>query len=336
MSRNSKAWGGLILAVVVLAAAVLLFRPRAMPPPGTGTAAATLPSRPSPSWPRTFRDALGSEVTLAGPAQRLVTMSPNLAEIVCAVGAGGQLVGVDAFTKYPPEAATKEKIGGITNPDLERILALSPDLVLVSRGLDRALIDRLKALGLRVLAFDPQSLDQVLDLIGEIGRICGKEAQAEQLTASLAARRDRVRAAAPSGPQPVRVLLTIAWDGLFVAGLSSFANDLIETAGGVNAVARMPGIPPEKPWPNVTRELVVLSDPQLIILAGEEAAPGSGGAAGALAWLRGDKAWAGLSAVRTGQVVVLDADLLTIPGPRLFDGLEQLAAAVREAAGKAG
>jgi iron complex transport system substrate-binding protein len=336
MVRNTKLIGGLLAALILLGAGVLLFRPRVMPPPEAGTPAADTvagqraASRPSASWPRTFTDALGNQVTLAGPARRIVTMSPNLAEIVCALDASEALVGVDDFTKYPPAVAAKAKIGGIINPDLERILALTPDLVLISRGLDKPLIEKLKSLKLPIFATDPRNLEQVRGLIRQVGELCGRPAEAARLVDSLAARQEAVRLEARARP-PVRVLLAVAWDGLFVAGATSFAGDLIRTAGGDNVVARMQGIDPQKPWPNVTRELVVLADPQLLVFAGKEAAPVPGGAEATLRWLRQDQGWAGLSAVRTGQVTVIDQDLLTIPGPRLWDGLEKLAEAIGEA-----
>jgi iron complex transport system substrate-binding protein len=292
-------------------------------------------SASSAAWPQSFTDALGSSLTLAQPAQRIVALSPNLAEIVCAVGAGDQLVGVTDFVHYPPEAAAKPHVGGVINPDLEKIVALNPDLVLVSRGLDRPVVDRLRTLNFQVYASDPQSLEEVFALVEQVGAMSGHETQARQLVAGLRQRRDRVVAQAKALPARPRVMLAIDWKGLFVAGACSFAQDLLSQSGGVNVVAAMPGISPQKPWPNVTRELVVSADPQVIILAGAEAAPVGGDAAATLRLLREDKAWANLSAVRNGKVSILDADLLTLPGPRLVDGMERLVA-IFAAAAKAG
>jgi iron complex transport system substrate-binding protein len=277
----------------------------------------------------TFTDALGVTVTLPHPAQRIICMSPNLAEIVCAIGAGGQLVGVDDFTKYPPEAAAKPKIGGIINPDLEKLLALQPDLLLVARGLDKTRIAKLRDLACPVATFDPQSLAQVLTAITEIGRLTGHESQAAQVVAGLGQRLERVRAAAKAAPGPrPRVLLVIAWDGLYVGGTGGFANDMITEAGGINAVALMKGISPDAPWPVTTRELVVVSDPQVIIFAGNSATPSGQSLAETLKTLRADAAWAELSAVKTGRVYLLPEDPLTIPGPRLFDGVEAMQRAI--------
>jgi iron complex transport system substrate-binding protein len=257
-------------------------------------------------------------------------MSPSLAEIVCDLGAGGQLVGVDDFTKYPAEAAAKPKIGGIINPNLESVLAVQPDLVLAARGVDAAVLKRLQeTAGLAALSYDPQSLEQILDTITQMGRICGREAEAARLVGQLRARQQAVaaRVAARGGVRP-RVMLVIAWDGLFIAGAQSFADDLITTAGGENAARLMTGLPARQSFPTVTREMVVMADPQLLIFAGVHALPEGGTAPGMLEWLRRDPAWRNLAAVKTGSVVIVDQDLVTLPSPRLWEGLEAVAEAV--------
>lgn len=330
--NRARYLGGLILASLLFAGAMLLFRPRGVPPPGPGSA--QVPAAPSASAePVTFTDALGYSITLPEPAQRIITMSPNLAEMLCAIGAGTQLVGVDDFTDYPPEAAAKPKIGGIINPDLERLVALQPDLLMVARGLDKERIQRLRDLACPVATFDPQSLEEVLSSLALVGRITGREQQAGRVIRNLRRRLGLVRSGTESylrthaGKRP-RVLLVISWEGQFVGGLGGFADDLIRTAGGENAVARMQGIDPEKPWPTVTRELIVVSDPQLIIFTGTMATPKGLDAGGTLRFLRQDAAWARLSAVRNGQILVLPEDPLTVPGPRLFDGVEELQKAI--------
>ena len=325
-----------VVALLILAAAVgaliLLFQPRVMPPPGGGEAPRPANSPSLEGWPRTFTDSLGQTATFARPVQRVVTMSPNLAEIVCAVGAADCLVGVDDYTAYPPEAAAKPKIGGIINPNLESVLAVRPEVVLVARGVDKQVMQRLQEVGgLQMLSYDPQTLDQVLDSIGEIGRLVGKDAEAKRLVASLRARKQAVqqRVAAAGEPRP-RVMLIVSWDGLYVAGRESFGNDLIETAGGENVVEKMPGVKTD-PWPGITRELVVMGDAEVMVFAGEHALPVAGEEEGILARLRRDGAWRELSAVKNGKVLIVDADLVTLPSPRLFEGLEKVAATIANA-----
>ena len=357
---------GALVVAVALGAVVLLFQPRVMPPPGSGTAAGPAgspasaevgggrslvgggeadrsASAPSPNdllattsgWPRQFTDSLGHTATLAHPARRVVTMSPNLAEILCAIGAGSQLVGVDDFTKYPPEAAAKPKLGGIINPNMESILAVQPDLVLAARGVDAAVLKRLQETGgLATLSYDPQTLEQILETIREMGEVCGHEQQAERVVARLRERQKAVadRVAARGGPRP-RVMVVIAWDGLFIAGQPSFVDDLITAAGGENVARLMKGLPERQSFPTTTREMVVMADPQLLIFAGIHSLPAGGDEQGILEWLRRDPAWRDLAAVKTGSVVIVDQDLVTLPSPRLWDGLETVAGAVGKVKG---
>ena len=323
--------GGLALAVLLIAGGVFLFRPRALPPPSAEVpSAATSPS--GGGWPRSFTDDLGATVTLTRPARRVVTLSPNLAEILCAVGASGQLVGVDAYTKYPPVAAAKPKVGGIINPDFEAILALNPDLVLVSRGLDLTLVERLRSFGFPVMAFDPRSLDEVIALVERLGTITGRDREAGVLAEDLRTKRQAVEASVQEagGPQ-LRVLVVIGWEGLFVAGAGTFVDDLVTTSGAVNAVRSVPKLDLSKPFPQLTREQVALANPQILIFAGPDAVPSGTHPRVVKAHLKTDPVWSRTPAVRKDNVAVMEADLLTVPGPRLFDALLQVRAAVQRA-----
>ncbi len=330
MNRR-RYYGGLLLGVLLVGATLLLFRPRVVPAPRPEASPALSASPPSSGWPRVFADALGERFALSAPAQRIVTLGPNYAEILFAIGAGDQLVGVTNFCDYPPKVAAKPRVGGLINPNLERILALEPDLLLVSRGVDLQLVHRLQELDCPVMAFDPQTLEEILTLISRLGEISGREDNAGRLVAALRDQIEKVQEQVrASGARRPRVLLVIAWEGLWVAGKCSFVQDLIEVAGGTNAVGQMSTVPSDQPWPMVTRELVVLSDPELLVFAGEQASPVGADQQAILSWLGQDQAWANLTAVRTGNVVVIDQDLLTIPGPRIMQGLEALHEAISE------
>jgi iron complex transport system substrate-binding protein len=240
-----------------------------------------------------------------------------------AVGAGDQLVGVTEFCKYPPAAQTKPQVGTIISPDLERILAQEPDLILVAHGLDVQLLHRIRELGLPVSASDPTSLAETLSLIQEVGDMTGHTEEAQTLVAGLRDRQARVAEDATIAPEArPRVLVLLYWDGLWVGGTDSFIDDMITQAGGVNAVAFMPLLQREG-WLQINREALVEGAPDVIVVAGEEAAPPGDTS------LRGrfqqDSVWAELPAVRSGRVFVGNRDALTIPGPRSWDGLEAMA-----------
>ncbi len=284
------------------------------------------------TWPRTFTDDLGNTVTLARPPQRVITLQPNLAEIIALVGAIDQLVGVTEFCNYPPEAAAKAKVGGIINPSLEKIVGLQPDLVLVSRGNDMAFIRRLAELDISVLGYDPQTLPDVIELVRRLGEVTGHQEQAEQAAQDLRERYETVlrQASGRSGIR-LRVLFVLSWEPLFVAGATSFVNDMITAAGGENAVRQITNVDQKKPWPQISREAVVAANAQAII---STAAHGKAQAAEAeqiLHRLKTDPGWQQVTAVKQGQVYIIDDDLVTIPGPRLIDGLETISVALARA-----
>jgi iron complex transport system substrate-binding protein len=325
--KRSAWYLGIGLVILVIAVAILLFRPRVMPPPGSSStvkATGSRPLAPTGDWPRTWPDRLGEPVTLPAPAQRLIALSPNLAEIVCAVGACDQLVAVTEFCDYPPAAAAKPKVGGIINPDLEKILSVDPDLLLIAHGVDLQVVKRVRELGVPVASFDPTSLQAILDVITRVGEMSGHEAEAAQLTTSLQEKTKAVRDRAALRKAGPRVLLMIAWDGLWVAGVQSFGNDAIETAGGVNALRSMPGVDQTKAWPQIPREALVVGAPEVVVFAGDSAQPALSSGETLLERLRRDPVWAELPAVQQGKVLQIDDDLITIPSPRLWEGLELL------------
>ncbi len=289
-------------------------------------------SRPSSDWPRTFTDDLGNTVTLAQPPPRIISLQPNLAETLALVGAIDQLVGVTEFCNYPPEAAAKPQIGGIINPSLEKIVSLQPDLVLASRGNDAAFIRRLQQMGIEVLGYDLQRLEEVIDLVRRLGEITGHHQQAQQAVEDLQRRREEVLEHAQRLPGPaLRVLFVLSWEPLFVAGATSFVDDMITAAGGQNVVRYITNVDQNKPWPQISREAVVAANPEVIISTAVHGLPQRAGQEEILRRLKTDPAWRQVTAVKHGQVYIIEDDLVTIPGPRLIAGLEQVSEVLTQA-----
>ncbi len=314
---------GWAAAVVAMAAVILVSGCRigASPTQEQGRSAATAvtnqPRTSSPAGPVLEVDDLGVEVSLPGPARRVVTLSPNMAEILCFIGASDRLVGVTEFCKYPPEAAAKPKVGGIVNPSLEKILALRPDLVLAARGNDKAFIAKLRGHGIPVFAADPQTLDDVVRLVKRIGRLVGMEQEAADKAASLSARiRQLCRRAAALTTRP-RAVVVIELDPLFVAGPGTFVDDLLSRAGMTNAVEA------QRPWVQWSSERLAAARPDLAIIVARH-----GGLASneVIQKLMSRSPWRELEAVKAGRVYAVTDDLVTIPGPRLVDGLAELIA----------
>ena len=279
-------------------------------------------------------DDLGGQVNLIQPAQRVISLSPNLTESMYAIGADDVLVGVTDFCKFPPQAASKPKIGGIINPVLERVVALKPDLVLAARGNDPQFLKRLRDMKIAVAAFDPQTTEDVVALLGKLGRLCGHEEAAGKAVASLNQRLEAIKAGVkPPTGTPRRVLFILEWQPLFVAGPKSFVTDMIQMGGGANVVTGenlAAGANAASPWPQVSAEKMIALDPQIIIFAKMQGAGVD--TAQVIAGMRKDAAWKNVAAVKDNHIYAVDDDLVTIPGPRLVDGIGQVVAVI---AGKA-
>ena len=252
-----------------------------------------------------------------GAPQRIVALAPSAAEILVALGAAERVVAVPDAAAGLPGMEEKVRIGGFV-PDLERIVALRPDLVVASRdGTDRGAFEKLESLGIPVLATDARSLDGVLADIRRVGGAIGAEEEAARLVASLSERIAAAerRAAGRRGPAP-RALVVIWPDPPVVAGPGTFVGDLLVRARFVNVV---PGKAGE--WPRVSFETLAVWNPDVVVrpatreneAAVERAFTGNG-------------PWRLVPAVHAGRVVEVPGDLLERPGPRLVDALELLAA----------
>ena len=277
------------------------------------------------AWPRTYDDALGDSATLDAPPERVVSIAPAVTEILFAIGAGDRVVGVTSNCDYPPEAADLPKVGKYLNPNLERILDLQPDLVLAMRGTPKQPIEAVRRAGVPVLAYDPQTVDAVLDLMETFSHMV-LDAPAD-VVAEL---RDRVDAVAEAGralPRKPGVLCAIQLEPLYAAGPGTHIDDMIRLAGGENAAGDV-----DVPWPQYSLERMLEHDPEVIVTTAGHIEGRNESDAQLLARLADSDIWSGFSAVGSGRVVSMHDDLLTVPAPRMVDGLEQMAEAVRAAA----
>ncbi|MDD3801021.1 MAG: ABC transporter substrate-binding protein [Desulfuromonas sp.] len=265
--------------------------------------------------PLTLVDDLGRRVELAGPACRILSLVPSVTETLFALGAGGQLVGRTDFCTYPPAALQLPSVGAYDNPNLEAVLLRRPDLVILSADMSNpAALARFEALRLPVYIVYPRSLDGVARQFEQLGRLCGREAAAAELGRRFAAVRQQVARQAPVlGP---RVLLCVMVEPLIVAGDETLMGEMLRLCGGRN-------VAPGQRFPQWNVETLLQADPQLILVSAHPGQP------------RPEtffERWPVLQAVRQGRLVQLEADWLQRPGPRLIEGLQALAAVVRQAA----
>ena len=264
---------------------------------------------------REITDDAGRRVSIPAKVDRVVSLAPNLTEIVFAVGAGNRLVGRTSYCDYPPEAKAIAEVGDTIHPNLEPIIALKPQVVLVSTASQlEVFTQQLQGQNIAVFVTDPHDLEGVFRSIEQIGEIVGEKDRANQLVQKLRERTNAVEQAVKQKP-PVRVFYQASGEPLYTAGRDSFVTDLMRRAGATSVTADIPGA-----WPKYSNESALAARPEAIILP----TGGSMGAANATVV----EALRQSPAVLNGRVYKINDDHLARPGPRLVDGLEEMAHAL--------
>jgi iron complex transport system substrate-binding protein len=260
----------------------------------------------------TFRDALSREITISEHPRRIVSLAPHLTEILFAVGAGPQVVGVTTFCDHPDEVRRLARVGGFSDPSIERVLSLKPDLVLATTvGNRRETVEEMARLGLVVFVAGAEKIRDVPREVRDVGRLVGREAGADRVAREMESRlADISRRIA--GRKPVAVYYQI-WDQPFITvSTGSFIDDAITLSGGRNVFAGL-----GQKNPRVSEEAILASRPEVMVLS----AMGREGAGLADRW----RAHGGVPAVASGRIHIMDSDLLHRPGPRIVQGVERLA-----------
>ncbi len=284
------------------------------------------PRGASGSFPLVMKDDRGVPVSLPSAPRRVVSLAPNLTEIVFLLGREKTLVGVTRYGNYPPGASSLPRIGGIVDPDIERIVAAGPDLVLCTTdGNPKERVRVLEEMGIPCFAVGPQDLDAVFETIERIGMLLGVPERAGKETAALRVRASRASrrhaCSRPAGekaggeriPKP-RVLFTLSTSPVIAAGRGTFLDELLRAAGGENAASSFSGR-----YPRLSVENLLAASPDMIFLAamdGVESFPGE------------VTRWKEVPAFRDGEVIRFDGDLVTRPGPRMVAALEEISRAL--------
>ncbi len=293
----------------------------------TGTMSTELPATeaviaaPTASMEIKLTDGLGRPVVLKEAAQRVISLAPSNTEILFAIGAGEQMVGRDDYSDYPEAAKNVASIGSAFDElNTELIVSMKPDLVLAAEINKPEQVKALEDLGLTVYYLkNPTTLEEMYTNLEIVAQLTGRESEAaaaiEALKARVAAVDKKIM------PLSSRVSVFYEIDGTdpakpFTAGKGTFITLLIERAGGDNIASDIDG------YPQLSLEQVVAADPAFIILGDSK----FGATPESIAQRPG---WANLSAVKSGQVVPFNDDLLSRPGPRMVDGLEEMAKLLR-------
>lgn len=263
---------------------------------------------------RVLQDQVGRMVTVTERPQRVIALIPSLTEIVFALGRGGLLVGATQFANEPPAAAKLPRVGSYLHLDIERIVALQPDLCLASRdGNPEHLVRRLEQFGIPVFALDPRTLPEISDSVTLLGELLDARPQAAAITRDMAAKMAAVEGMVKKASTHPGVFFQIDASPLVSAGRETFIDRLITGAGGRNLAGERAS------YPRFSWEEILALQPEVVIIASM-----AGGYSEEQ--LKADWAkWPNIPAVKNGRVHVVDASLFDRPVPRLADGLVELA-----------
>ncbi|MFZ1701580.1 MAG: cobalamin-binding protein [Pyrinomonadaceae bacterium] len=258
---------------------------------------------------RTVADDLGRPVTVPAKIMRIVSLAPNLTEMIFAVGAGDRLVGVTTFCNFPEQANSIAKIGDTMTPNMESIVALRPDVVFVSTASQiETFTKTLSDNGIAVYVTNPITIEDVLKNLKQLGELFRTEPVADALVSDLKQRINRVSDRVGLDER-TRVFVQISREPLFTIGKESFLNAVLVKAGGVSVTADV-----ETAFPKLSKETALALRPDVIILSESDDN------------LEPNEVFRNSPAVKNGRVYMVNADILSRPGPRLVDAIEQIAA----------
>ncbi|MGC8777978.1 MAG: ABC transporter substrate-binding protein, partial [Candidatus Caldatribacteriaceae bacterium] len=190
-----------------------------------------------------LQDDWGRAVRVEGPAERIVSLSPANTEIAFALGLGEKVIGVTSYCNYPPEAQEKEKVGNVTEVNLERVVRLRPDLVLAGSLTPREVVEKLEELGLKVFVLDAHNIPGVFEDLRKVSRLAGVEDRGEELVRKLEGELHAIQEKVATLPEEERPrLFHVIWhDPLWTAGRNTFIDEFITLGGGINVASDLEG-----------------------------------------------------------------------------------------------
>jgi iron complex transport system substrate-binding protein len=306
-----------ILSVTALILITLVIGTGCSSSPNSAPASSTPAFVPTASpTPSSFTDDLGRVLIFKGVAQRIVSLSPSNTEIVYALGLQDRLVGVTSYDNFPPEAKNKTIVSDYSTLDMEKIVAVNPDLVLADNIQKETAIPALEKLNVPVYTASPDDMEKIFENIQVIGRLTGKEQEAADMVASLSARMQVVvNKTSELGDSQKQRVLYITWhDPIWTAGDQTTIQELITLAGGSNIASDLTN------YATITLEAAVQRNPQVIIVM---SSMGSGNES--FDFVKNNAQFQSTDALKNGRLFLIDADIFSRTTPRLMDGLETLA-----------
>ncbi len=259
-------------------------------------------------------DDFGYEVVINKTPERIVSLAPSNTEILFALGLGNRIVGVTDYCNYPEEAKKKPKIGGYSTVNIEKVLALNPDLVVAAYGNGKETIEILRDYGLTVITLNPRNLSDVMKDIELLGKVTGTEENATRLVSMMERKIEEVKRNVSNLKFKPKVAHVLWHDPIWVSGKNTFIDELIRIAGGENAFGDLEG------WKVVSIEDFLARNPDIIVV---NSGTGMGGGRDILYdWTM--RELKDVKAVKEGRVYVINADIISRPSYRLVYALEEL------------
>lgn len=259
-------------------------------------------------------DLVGRVVEVPDNPQRIVSLAPSITEIIFSLGQQEKLKGVTLYSDYPPAAQEIPKVGSYVHLDVERIVALKPDICFaIKDGNPIHIIEKIVALNIPVFVIDPRNMEQIILTTERIGEVLGARDKASELATDMRCRLEKVKATIAKASSRPAVFFQVDASPVVSAGEGTFTNELITLAGGRNLAAETTG------YPKYNWEDILALQPEVVIVA--SMAGGFTSEKLKNEWQQ----WPQLPAVRTGRLHVVEAGMFDRPTPRLFQGLEVVA-----------
>lgn len=272
-------------------------------------------------FPVTITDSLDEEVKLEEKPTKIISISPNMTEILFAVGAGENVVGVTKFADYPQEATEVDKIGSITEPNIEKIINMEPDVVIASSVNKKETIERLRELDVKVAGFEANSVDKAIENIKTVAKLTGNQDKGEKIVAEMYIKIGEITNLVEEhleNNDKRKVFYEIWNDPLYTAGKNNFIDDLINMAGGIN-IGRLA----EGQWPQYNLEKLLVEDPEVYI-----STPHSASREVSKEKIKNRDQYQSISAIKNDRVYVINQDILNRASPRLVKGLTLMTKAI--------
>jgi len=268
-------------------------------------------------YPFKVKDATGQEFTFAKAPARIVSVSPSETETLFALGLGDKVVGVSDYDDYPAEAAGKPKMGSIVKPNEEALIAANADVVLSGVSLPVPVVDKLRSLQVNVFKVDPKTVEDVMNNILIFGQLFDKQEQAEKLVAGMKADLQKVTDAVKDLKPEQKKRVLIEFSPGWTVGKGEFMDELITLSGGINVASNVKG------FAQMNEEQIIADNPQVILYPNNLIDEKSKKTMDQI--IKERSSWAGIDAIKNNRLAGLDQNLISRPGPRITQGLLEVA-----------